>query len=417
MTDAASPKTGIDSLTENQISLARISEGWRRLSTLLGHAGRKKPPAEGCFVNSPVARGSTVLFPTVKHMNHGDNRSHEHQLVYGAMGNPVQHELEHVLALVEGGTDTQVTSSGLSACTVALLAFLEQGAHLLLPDSVYGPTRRFANTVLARFGVEVSFYPPCADEAGLRCLIRPNTSVIYAESPGSHSFEVQDIPLLARIAHEASAKLVMDNTWGIGIFKPFQHGVDVSVQALTKYPCGHSDVIAGAITTNNQADWKRLRDTAIQLGETAGPDECWLVLRGLRSMSVRLERQSQTAYQLACWLKTRPEVAYVRHPALPDCPGHTLWQRDFTGASSLFGVELKPEFTLEESERMIDSLEFFGIGGSWGGYESLVLPTCVTRHYKDDLPKGPAFRLHVGLEEIEDLKADLEHGLIQLSAR
>lgn len=390
-----------------------IGAGWQKFATFLTHAGRQAPDQSGSFVNMPVERGSTVVFPSVEAMEAQGEHAYGHRLVYGAMGNPVQHRLEQVIAALEGGSHTQVVNSGLAACTVALMAFLKAGDHLLLPDSVYGPTRRFALGMLARFGVETSFYPPHADEATLRAHIQPNTAVIFAESPGSHTFEVQDIPLIARMAHGAGARLLLDNTWGIGAFQPFTHGVDVSIQALTKYPSGHADVILGSITVQRHEHWKALRRAAIELGACGAPDDCWLTLRGLKTMAVRLSQQARSAYELAQWLESRPEVAHVRHPALPGCPGHALWKRDFTDASGLFGVELVEGITQEAMITMLNGLNLFSIGASWGGYESLVLPTSggLTRHHKDGLPKGAAFRIQVGLENVADLKADLAREL------
>ena len=390
-----------------------IGEGWQKFATFLTHAGRQAPDQSGSFVNMPVERGSTVVFPSVEAMEAQGEHAYGHRLVYGAMGNPVQHRLEQVIAALEGGAHTQVVNSGLAACSVALLAFLKAGDHLLLPDSVYGPTRRFALGMLARFGVETSFYPPHADEATLRAHIKPNTAVIFAESPGSHTFEVQDIPLIARMAHGAGARLLLDNTWGIGAFQPFTHGVDVSIQALTKYPSGHADVILGSITVQRPEHWQALRRAAIELGACGAPDDCWLTLRGLKTMAVRLSQQARSAYELALWLESRPEVAYVRHPALPGCQGYALWKRDFTDASGLFGVELVEGITQDAMIAMLNGLNLFGIGVSWGGYESLVLPTSggLTRSHKDGLPKGAAFRIQVGLENVADLKADLTRGL------
>lgn len=393
----------------------RVAAGWEQLSGLLVRAGRPDPHDEqfaktGTFVNMPLSRGSTMLFRDLATMEAVGNERYDHTTIYGAMGTPVQHELERVLALVEGGQNTQIVSSGLAACTTALLTWTAAGGHCLIPDSCYGPTRRFALTMLRRFGVETTFYPPCISEADFCALIRPETQVVFTESPGSHTFEIQDIRMLAGVAHEAGAKVLMDNTWAFGVFAPFEHGVDVSIQALTKYPGGHSDVIAGAITVANEDDWHRLRDAAIQLGQLAGPEDCWLVLRGLRTLGVRLGRQARTALRVAKWLAARPEVLRVRHPALPDDPGHALWQRDFSGAGPLFGVELKPDITQAAMEQMINSLRCFGIGASWGGYESLVLPTSgsLSRTVKSGLPAGPAFRLAIGLEDAEDLTADLE---------
>lgn len=391
----------------------RVSAGWNRLASTLVQGGRAEASESGTLVNLPVSRGSTVLFPTLESMNRMDGRSHAHKAVYGAMGTPIQHELEVLLSAIEGGTHTQVVNSGLSACTTPLLAFLEQGDHLLLPDSVYGPTRRFADTMLKRLGVSTTYYAPMATRAEIETLTRPETRIIFAESPGSHTFEVQDVPMLADVAHQAGVLLFLDNTWGIGVFQPFEHGVDVSIQALTKYPGGHSDVIIGSITVNDEAHWKTLRDASIQLGQCASPDDCWLTLRGLRTMGVRLAHQSRSALEIAQWLKTRPEVARVLHPALEDCPGHDIWKRDFTGACGLFGVELQPDISVVAAERMIDGLSMFGIGASWGGYESLVLPTTghVRRVTGDGGPKAATFRLHIGLENVEDLKADLARGL------
>ncbi|MBS1090861.1 cystathionine beta-lyase [Gluconobacter sp. Dm-74] len=392
----------------------RVSAGWGRMASMLVREGRSHDlPETGEFVNAPVSRGSTVLFPTLEAMNRTDGRSHAHKAVYGAMGSPIQHQLEKMLSLIEGGTHTQVVNSGLAACTMPLLAFLGCGDHLLLPDSVYGPTRRFAGTMLQRLGVVTTYYPPMASRAEIKAFIRPETKVLFAESPGSHTFEVQDVPMLAEVAHEAGALLMLDNTWGIGVFQPFVHGVDVSIQALTKYPAGHSDVIMGSVTVNDEAHWKTLRDAAIQLGQCAGPDDCWLTLRGLRTMGVRLAHQARSALDIAQWLKTRPEVARVLHPALEDCPGHEFWKRDFTGACGLFGVELQPGISVEATERMIDGLSLFGIGASWGGYESLVLPTTghIRRVTGEGGPTSATFRLHIGLEDVEDLKTDLARGL------
>lgn len=400
-------------------STARVSAGWARFASMLVQGGRSEEiPSEGVFVNPPVSRGSTVLFPDLASMRQKGLRSHDHEVVYGAMGTPIQHDLERLIAQVEGGTHCQVVSSGLAACTTPLLTYLSAGDHLLLPDSVYGPTRRFADTMLARLGVETTYYKPLATEAELLELMRSNTRVVFAESPGSHTFEVQDVPMLAKVAHAHQAKLLLDNTWGIGIFQPFDHGVDVSIQALTKYPAGHSDAIIGAVTVADEGNWRLLRDASIQLGQVAGPDDCWLTLRGLRTMGVRLERQSRSALRVAQWLRGRPEVARVLHPAFEECPGHAFWKRDFSGASSLFSVELRADLSFNAMQDMIDALAMFGLGASWGGYESLILPTTggVRRSIAGGVPEGPTFRLHIGLEDPDDLIADLEGGFEVLRA-
>ena len=387
-----------------------VDAGWQKLGTSLTHSGRAVAPEGGAYVNLPLERGSTVLFPSLQSMNRKGLERYDHTSIYGAMGSPTQHELEKLIAQIEGGTDCQIVSSGLAACTTPLLAFLKAGDHCLLVDSIYGPTRRFAENMLRRFGVDISYFPPCASRAEVEEYIQPNTRVIFTESPGSHTFEVQDIPMLADVAHQHGARLFLDNTWGFGIFAPFEHGVDVSIQALTKYPAGHSDVIAGAVTVADQASWHILRDSSIQLGQLAGPDDCWLTLRGLRTMGVRMAQQSRAALHIATWLHERPEVAQVLHPALPDCPGHTYWKRDFTGAGSLFGVVLNSSYTRQNMEHMINAMRLFGIGASWGGYESLVLPTTggITRNFGSDQPDAPAFRLQIGLENTQDLIDDLE---------
>ncbi|NHO17687.1 cystathionine beta-lyase [Acetobacter oeni] len=399
----------------------KVAAGWERLNSLLVRLARPAPHDApfrntGTLVNMPVTRGSTVLFPDLDTMRRVGNGRYDHIAIYGAMGTPVQHELERAVAAIENGRDTQIVSSGLAACTTALLTWTASGGHCLIPDSCYGPTRRFADTMLRRFGVETTYYDPLISEAGLRALMRPETQVVFAESPGSHTFEIQDIPMLARVAHAHKACLILDNTWGFGIFTPFDHGVDVSVQALTKYAGGHSDVVIGAITVAKEEEWHRLRDAAIQLGQLAAPDECWLTLRGLRTMGVRLARQARTALIVAKWLADRPEVRRVLFPALPDDPGYALWQRDFSGAGPLFSVVLQPSYSRAAMETMVNSLSRFGIGASWGGFESLVLPTTggVTRSLPECHADSPAFRLGIGLDDPADLIADLQQGLARL---
>jgi cysteine-S-conjugate beta-lyase len=359
-----------------------------------------------------------VLYPNVAARREAGKHRLDQALVYGVMGGPGHHALEDVIAAIEGGTRCQIVSSGLAAVTTPLLAYLRAGDHCLMPDSVYGPARAFADTMLAPLDIAVTYYRPEIDEAGIAALMRPNTRVVYAESPGSHTFEVQDVPALARAAHARGAKLLMDNTWGIHFFQPFRHGVDVSIQALTKYVVGHSDVLLGSVTTNADADWERVRGTALALGQYASPDDCWLALRGVRTMGVRLERQMRSGIEIARWFQARPEVAQVLHPALPDAPGHALWKRDFSGACSLFGIVFKPQYSAEATHAMVESLALFGIGASWGGYESLALPTTgfVTRTAGSGQFAGPLCRFHIGLEETADLIADLENGLAVLRA-
>jgi len=385
--------------------------------TRLAHLGRAGTHVHG-FVNPALHRGSTVLQPNVAARREAGKHRLDQALVYGVMGGPNHHALEDVIAAIEGGTRCQIVSSGLAAVTTPLLAYLRAGDHCLMPDSVYGPARGFADTMLTNLEIAVTYYRPEIDAAGLAALMRPNTKVVYAESPGSHTFEVQDVPALAGVAHAHGAKLLMDNTWGIHFFQPFRHGVDVSIQALTKYVVGHSDVLLGSVTTNADADWERVRGTALALGQYASPDDCWLALRGVRTMGVRLERQMRSGIEVARWFQARPEVAQVLHPALPDSPGHALWKRDFSGACSLFGVVFKPQYSAEATHAMVESLALFGIGASWGGYESLALPTTgfITRTAGSGEFAGPLCRFHIGLEEPADLIADLERGLAVLRA-
>ncbi len=385
--------------------------------TRLSHAGRAGTHTHG-FVNPPLARGSTVLYPSCADRVAMGKRRLDQALTYGTHGGPTHFALEDMIAEIEGGTRCQIVSTGLAAVTTPLLAFLGAGDHCLMPDSVYGPARTFAGGILARMGVETTFYPPEIDAAALGPLIRPNSRVLYLESPGSHTFEVQDVPALAAAAHAGGLKVLMDNTWGLHFFQPFRHGVDVSIQALTKYALGHSDALLGAITTAEEKDWERVRTTALQLGQYASPDDCWLAIRGLRTLGVRLERQMRSGLELARWLAARPEMHQVLHPALPGAPGHALWKRDFSGAPSLFGVVFAPRFSAEATRAMIDSLDLFGIGASWGGYESLALPTTgfLTRTAEPKDFGGPMMRLHIGLEDPADLIADLERGFAVLAA-
>ena len=384
--------------------------------TRLSHAGRAGTRVHG-FVNPPVMRGSTVLYPAMTDRKAMGARRLDQALIYGVMGNPTHHALEDVVAEIEGGTRCQIVSSGLAAVTTPLLAYLSAGDHVLVPDSVYGPVRTFCDGMLARLGIETTYYIPELDGPGLAALMRPNTRVVYMESPGSHTFEMQDVPALAAAAHAGGAKVLFDNTWGIHHFQPFRHGVDVSIQALTKYVVGHSDVLLGSITTATEEDWERVRLTTLALGQYASPDDCWLALRGARTMGVRLRQQERAGLEVARWFALQPEVNQVLHPALPDAPGHAIWRRDFTGSCSLFGVAFRPEVSVAATHALVDSLELFGIGASWGGFESLALPTTgfVTRT-GEPVFAGPLVRFHVGLEDVPDLIADLERGMAMLRA-
>lgn len=383
----------------------------KKFDTRLVHAGRAGTKTYG-FVNPKLVRGSTVLYPDMATRRAKAGRTLEQVETYGLDGTETHFALERAVAEIEGGLHCQIVSSGLAAVTTPLLAYLRTGDHLLVPDSVYGPTRTFCNTTLTQFGVETEYYDPMVEEAGARALMRPNTRVLLVESPGSHTFEVQDVPMLARIAHEVGAKVFMDNTWGLHHFQPFTHGVDVSAQALTKYVGGHSDVILGGVTVNSAEDWQWLRHGATGMGQYASPDDCWLALRGLRTLGVRLRAQDEAARRLAVWFGTRPEVARVLHPALPTCPGHEFFIRDFTGACGLFGVVFQAEILPAAVDALANALQYFGIGASWGGYESLVLPSRgnIRRSAGTGVFEGPMVRFHAGLEDVDDLIADLEQG-------
>jgi cystathionine beta-lyase len=387
------------------------------LATRLSHGGRPGTRTHA-FVNPPLHRGSTVLYENMAQRRAFMRSRFDQALTYGLNGGPTHHALEDVVADIEGGTRCQIFPTGLAACTVPLLAYLGAGEHVLMPDSVYGPVRNFCDTMARRLHIETTYYPAETTAEALAPLFRENTKVLYLESPGSHTFEVQDVPALAALAQGRGAAVLMDNTWGIHAFQPFVHGVDVSIQALTKYAVGHSDVLLGSATVATEKHWRRIRDAALVMGQYASPDDCWLTLRGLRTMAVRLERQMQSGIEVASWLRGRPEIAEILHPALPGARGHALWKRDFTGASSLFGAVFTAEFTPEDTHRFVDALSLFGIGASWGGYESLALPTTgfVTRTAREINFAGPMVRFHVGLEDPADLIADLTQAMTRLHA-
>ncbi|WP_374633814.1 cystathionine beta-lyase [Ferrovibrio sp.] len=388
-----------------------------RDETKLATLGRDPEGHHGA-VNIPVYRASTILQPdlaTLRKVQQARERD-EQVVTYGRIGTPLTYAFENTLAELEGGYRAISFPSGAAACTGAILAATKAGDHLLMVDTVYGPTRQFCDTVLKRFGVETTYYPPTIG-AGIRDLLRPNTTAVFTESPGSLSFEVQDIPLIAEIAHSHGALVLMDNTWGTPLyFKSFQHGVDLSIHSATKYIVGHSDAQLGVVIATKEA-WPALRETTRTIGTAAGPDEIFLGLRGLRTMAVRLERHMKSGITVAEWLRGRPEVSHVRHPALSNDPGHALWKRDFLGACGLFAVELQPGVSEAAVAAFVDHLELFGIGYSWGGFESLV--TVAQPHrLRSAEPwndKPPMLRLHIGLENTDDLIADLKAGFDRLN--
>ena len=375
--------------------------------TRLAHAGRE-PARQHGFVNTPIYRGSTVLFPSVAALEANDQ-----DFTYGRLGTPTVKALETAIAEVQGGPRTLMEPPR----PPALLPFVPAADEVLVANTVYRPTRRFCDSVLRRLGVTIIYYNPVIGGA-IKDLITKKTRVVFAESPGSQTFEVQDMPAIAAAAHAAGARVILDNTWATPLyFKSFAHGADVSIQAATKYIVGHADAMLGAITTTEETT-PAVAKTHEDLGLCPGPEDVYLGLRGLRSLGVRLERHQKSALELARWLAERPEVARVLHPALPSHPSHALWKRDFTGSSGLFSIVLKP-VSHESLAAMLDGLELFGMGYSWGGFESLILPFD-PRAYRTATTwqaEGPAVRLHVGLEDVDDLKADLDAGFARLNAR
>ena len=382
----------------------------RRPATTLVHSGRD-PAASHGFVNPPVYRGSTVLFPTTEKL-----LTRNQPFTYGRRGTPTVKALEEAIGTLEGGAVTVLTASGYQAVTTALLAFVEAGDDILVADTVYQPTRKFCDLVLAKLGIGITYYNPLVG-AGIADLIKPNTRLIFTESPGSQTFEVQDIPAIAAVARERDLWLLMDNTWATPLyFRALDKGVDVSIQSATKYIVGHADAMLGAVTGNARAarHIDRARDT---LGVCPGSEETYLGLRGLRTLEVRLERHQRAALDMARWLEARPEVARVLHPGLPSHPQYDLWKRDFLVSTGLFSVILKPAPDSAVAA-MLDGLKLFGMGFSWGGYESLIIPFDPTSYRTATRwqAEGPALRLHIGLEDIEDLKADLDAGFQRLNA-
>jgi cystathionine beta-lyase len=371
--------------------------------TRLIAAGRpRKRPSHP--VNPAVERASTYLFPTYDDYIDGGRN-----IVYGRLGGATHRALEETVTALEGGVETRLASSGLQAVNAALLAFVKAGDRILVTDSAYDPTRKFCERFLARFGVETAFYNPLVG-AEIADLMTPNTKVIFAESPGSLTFEVQDIPAIAKAAQAGGAKLVVDNTWSGGVyFKPFTHGADVVVQAGTKYFSGHSDCLIGTITSADEATAKLIFQALLQIGSNVSADDAYLTLRGMRTLSTRMAAHQETGLALAKWLAKRPEVAKVLHPALKTCPGHALWKRDFSGASGLFGVVLHP-VSKPALKAFFNALRHFGMGFSWGGFESL----CIHVHPEKNrsatrwTEEGPVLRIHAGLEDPADLIADLD---------
>lgn len=358
----------------------------------------------------PTYRGSTTLFSNAAAVT-DDWDQYQVGYTYGLYGTPTTMELAGRVCELEGGYRTIITPGGQSAISLINFSLLQAGDHVLVPESVYGPNRKLANDVLRRFGVGVSYYQPTTGEE-IASQFRPNTRLVWCESPGSITMEVQDVPAIAAVAHAGGALVVLDNTWSAGVFfDAFAHGVDVTMQALTKYVGGHSDLLLGSITVKDTSLYQRLGATQQLVGSAASPDDCSLALRGMKTMAVRLKHIEASALSIARWLSARPEVECVLHPALESCPGHEIWKRDFTGCAGVFSIVLEPGFSKNQVLAFVDSLELFEIGYSWGGVTSLAVA------YDFGGWKGrPGYdhrivRLNIGLEETNDLVADLEQAL------
>ena len=382
----------------------------RKIATRLTRTGRDRS-LTGQFVNPPVIHASTVLFDTVDDMQH-DRQPY----TYGRRGTPTSDALEAAIRELEGSEGAVVCPSGLSAAATALLSCLSAGDRILMVDTVYSPVRHFANTTLKRLGVETAYYEPGIG-TDIETLFTANTRAVYLEAPGSLSFEMQDVPAIVAVAKRHNATVLFDNTWATPLyFRALDHGVDISIIAGTKYLGGHADVMLGTVAASGGA-WKSLKQTHGNMGLHVGPDDMFLALRGIRTLAIRMERHAKSAMTVATWLAARPEVARVLYPALPSDPGHALWKRDMAGASGLFGVVLKG-WSESQAKRFIDHLELFGIGASWGGFESLVILSHVRaiRTARPWQAEGPLVRLHIGLEDPDDLIADLEAGFTHVAS-
>lgn len=387
-----------------------------KTDTLATRAGRDHANC-GRLVNPPIERATTVLASSLAEWKQTCSltATEDRSRYYGRFGTGTTRALEQAMAELEGGYKAMLFPSGLAASTHSLMAFARPGDHVLIVDSVYGPIRHFASETLRSFGIEVSFYDPKASSDIAR-LVKPNTRVIYMESPGSMSFEVQDVPAICEVAKKHDITTIIDNTWATPLyFKPLTFGVDVSIQSATKYICGHSDTLLGIATCQQEA-WEKLVRSAGNFGETASPDAAYVALRGIRTLPTRLRQHHASGLEVARWLKKQPEVAHVLHPALPGDAGHALWRRDFKGASGLFACVLHP-VSPRAFAAFIDSLQLFGLGASWGGFESLVAPIDLSsqRSCTRWPHVGPAVRLHIGLEDPGDLIEDLARALLVMT--
>jgi cystathionine beta-lyase len=380
------------------------------LTTLI-HPDASAPPGFRSLV-TPVYRGSTTVFPDAASVR--DDWRHEAGYAYGLYGTPTTRELGARIAAIEHGTHTFITPGGQAAIALIDLAFLSAGDHVLIPDSAYGPSRQLADTVLRRLGVEVEYYPPL-EGAAIDARMRPATRLVWCESPGSVTMEVQDVPAIAGVAHRHGAVVALDNTYSAGVhFDAFAHGVNVTMQALTKYVGGHSDLLLGSVTVRDAAHYERLGPVHDLLGMAVSPDDCSLALRGLQTLGVRLAALERATLAIARWLAERPEIETVLHPALPSCPGHEIWTRDFTGSTSVFSIVFRPRYPRERIVAFLDALRLFRLGYSWGGVTSLAVPHFDLARETPTVRRDSLVRLNIGLEDPADLIADLDGALRHL---
>lgn len=377
-----------------------------KTDTKLAHAGRDPASFHG-FVNPPVVHASTVLFPDVETMRPGGQK-----YTYARRGNPTTDSLEEAIKELEGAEGVLLANSGLNAVSLAVLSCVKSGDHILITDTAYHPTRHFADTVLPKFGVEVDYYDPALG-ADIAALFKPNTTAVFTEAPGSLTFEMQDIPAITQAAHAEGALVLMDNTWATPLFcQPLALGVDLSIQAGTKYIVGHSDAMLGTIAASERA-WEGLHELHGAMGCHVAPDDVYLGLRGLRTLSVRLERHQRNTLDVLAWLKDQPVVAQIRYPGLDTDPGHAIWKRDFSGASGLCAFDFVAGTTRDQSNTFLNALKIFGLGYSWGGFESLAIPAKLkgSRSVTPVDESRCSIRLHIGLEDPEDLINDLSQAL------
>ena len=381
----------------------------KRWETRLIHSDARTPAGFRSLV-APVFRGSTTLFRRAADAS--EDWNHERApYTYGLYGTPTTLELASRIAELEHGAHTFLTPGGQGAISLIWLTFAKAGDHVLVSDSVYGPNRALATKILTRLGVNPEFYPPTMG-ADIERLFRPNTSLVWCETPGSVTFEVQDVPAIAAAAHRHGAVVALDNTWSAGVFfDAFAHGVDVTMQALTKYIGGHSDLLLGSVTVRDEELYERIGSTLQFLGMAVSPDDCSLALRGMQTLGVRLHALEDSTLRVARWLADRPEVERVLHPALPSCPGHEIWTRDFTGSTSVFSIVFAERFAPERILAFVDALELFEIGYSWGGVTSLAVPQFSLRRSSPTFRRNSIVRLNIGLETTEDLIADLEQAM------